>query len=360
MAPGLYKHEKAAFLPFLVATPVLFLIGAALLYYLMLPSAWQVLPRLPDAGGAGRPAARAAPKVGEYLSLVMKLIFAFGLSLPAAGAADAAGARRHPSARKRWRKKRRYAIVGVFIVAAIVTPPDPISQISLAIPLCLLYEISIMLAAHGREASAQARGRGEAEDRNDIAAGLTIAAVVRAADPRGRAPSQAAIHRRPVRSRRDSHQTAGHARPQDDSRRSQALRRRPDAARPRRCSRRRSWRSTPARRARPDAAAGASSAAQRGLADRSAPPSPRARTPRPDGRGGAASRTAMEEAEAEEQAAVGRSSISCWPAIPNLPAADVPDGADADANVEIRRHGNPAQLRRSRRSSISRSARRSA
>ncbi|MBK18865.1 MAG: twin-arginine translocase subunit TatC [Rhodospirillaceae bacterium] len=142
VAPGLYKNEKRAFFPFLVATPVLFFMGGALVYYFIFPFAWEFFLNFQTPGGEGLLPIQVEPKVNEYLSLVMQLIFAFGLGfelpvflmlLAKAGIVSADG----------LADKRRYAIVGVFVFAAILTPPDVISQIGLAIPIILLYEVSI-------------------------------------------------------------------------------------------------------------------------------------------------------------------------------------------------------------------------
>ncbi|MBV6632507.1 MAG: twin-arginine translocase subunit TatC [Alphaproteobacteria bacterium] len=146
IAPGLYKNEKAAFLPFLLATPVLFTAGAASVYYGVMPVAWQFFAGFEQLGTDGQLAIELEPKVNEYLSLVMQLIFAFGLAfqlpvlltlLARVGIIDCA-----------WLKsKRRYAIVFAFIAAAVLTPPDPLSQVGLAVPIILLYEVSIWIAA---------------------------------------------------------------------------------------------------------------------------------------------------------------------------------------------------------------------
>ncbi len=145
VAPGLYRSEKRAFLPFLIATPVLFILGAALAYYFVFPVAWRFFLSFETPNGAGGLPIELQAKVGEYLDLVMKLIFAFGIAfqlpvlltlLAKVGIVSSAG----------LKKMRRYAYVGMFVIAAILTPPDVITQCGLAIPLIALYEVSILSA----------------------------------------------------------------------------------------------------------------------------------------------------------------------------------------------------------------------
>lgn len=145
IAPGLYRNERKAFAPFLIASPVLFFLGGALVYYVIFPLAWRFFLSFETPGGPGTLPIELEAKVNEYLSLVMKLIFAFGLcfQLPVIMTLLA---RVGLATSKGMAAKRKYAIVGVFIMAAVLTPPDPLSQISLAVPILALYEISILMA----------------------------------------------------------------------------------------------------------------------------------------------------------------------------------------------------------------------
>jgi len=144
IAPGLYKNEKKAFLPFLVATPILFFAGGAMVYYLISPIAWKFFMSYQNLNSAGVPI-RLEAKMGEYLSLMMRFIFAFGLAfqLPVVLALMTKVGIVDYNSLKKFRK---YAIVLAFLSAAFLTPPDPFSQISLALPIILLYEISIYIA----------------------------------------------------------------------------------------------------------------------------------------------------------------------------------------------------------------------
>lgn len=141
VAPGLYRAERKAFLPFLVATPILFLLGAALVYFVAMPLAMKFFLSMQETGEGGVQILLTA-KVSEYLSLIMMLMLGFGICfqlpvlltlLARAGIVTADGLKRY----------RKHAIIGVFLAAAILTPPDPISQLALALPTLLLYELSI-------------------------------------------------------------------------------------------------------------------------------------------------------------------------------------------------------------------------
>ena len=160
IAPGLYKNEKRAFLPFLVATPVLFFLGGALVYYFIFPLAWKFFLSFEAMGGGGDLPIQLEAKVDQYLSLVMRLIFAFGLTfeLPVLMTLLA---RVGLIGSKGMKAKRKYAIVLAFVAAAILTPPDVISQIGLAVPTILLYEISII------SVSIIEKKRGDMDDEED-------------------------------------------------------------------------------------------------------------------------------------------------------------------------------------------------
>ena len=142
IAPGLYRNEKNIVMPYLIATPLLFVLGSALVYYVIMPLAIKFFLSFETIGGNGVLPIQLEAKVNEYLSLVMRLIIAFGLSfqLPVALTLMARVGFVSTSS---LRKNRKYVIVGVFAMAALLTPPDPISQIGLGIPILILYELSI-------------------------------------------------------------------------------------------------------------------------------------------------------------------------------------------------------------------------
>lgn len=154
VAPGLYKNERKAFLPFLIATPLFFLAGAAMAYYMVFPLAWKFFLSFEMPGGAGSLPIQLEARVSEYLSLSMTVIFAFGLAfelpvilvlLARVGILSAA----------KLAEFRRYAIVLIFIAAAVLTPPDVFSQLSLAVPMMLLYELSIFGAKWAEKSRAR-------------------------------------------------------------------------------------------------------------------------------------------------------------------------------------------------------------
>ena len=143
IAPGLYKNEKKAILPYLVCTPILFLLGGLLVYYLVMPLAIKFFLSFESTGSSTTLPIQLEAKVNEYLSLIMRLIFAFGISFQLPILLNLL-ARIGVVNSEYLKKTRRYVIVIIFTVAAVLTPPDPITQIGLAIPLLLLYELSII------------------------------------------------------------------------------------------------------------------------------------------------------------------------------------------------------------------------
>ena len=180
VAPGLYKNERAAFLPYLIATPFCFLLGASFVYFVAMPLAMQFFLSMQQAGGEGQATISLLPRVSEYLSLIMTLIFAFGITFQMPVVLTILA--RVGMTNSKWLKeKRRYAIVAVFVLAAVLTPPDVISQLALAIPTLLLYEISIWLVKMTEKKYQAEQAAREAKEAAEAAAETAAAQPTEAA-----------------------------------------------------------------------------------------------------------------------------------------------------------------------------------
>jgi sec-independent protein translocase protein TatC len=164
VAPGLYKNERQAFAPYLAATPLFFVLGSAMVYFFAMPVLMKFSIGMQQAATEGQAGIQLLPKVSEYLSLIMTLIFAFGVSFQLPVVLTLLGQAGIVSSQF-LKEKRRYAIVFVFVVAAVLTPPDVISQLMLAVPMLLLYELSVFAVRHVEKKREEKKAAEEAAEK---------------------------------------------------------------------------------------------------------------------------------------------------------------------------------------------------